>query len=290
MYFSDKQKFMSDFENCFGEFIKRNKIKENYLKLKLGKFVSRGYQKKLDDIDKDIREWNAVVELHRQEISKLIEQIETADALSMGFMEKMSRCECDDSLATLFCSNKCIEDVDIIENRISFSVVTHLTNVNEQAYEQIIVNDKVHSCLMYNANFAQGRTLKKFWEAAFETNRFKIRVSYRFSVDDKANAKFVGFDNVKSNESTICNPHAYHNCFGGFNEILAEAAQKKDIEAAVYTLIQYTRNLNLFDRVVCQTFMNFMNKEYNADRKIMEDESGKLYTIKEVIEILEDEE
>lgn len=134
---------------------------------------------------------------------------------------------------------------------------------------------------------------KKLFLAIWKEHRFNLRVYCEWIVYDDCRVEAVRSSNMNHQEDLMKDrfpqPHIDRfTCYGGYRGMLQDLALRRDYIGVLSTLVTSSSYINWTDSTVVSWMMEKLFGDY-SNRKCLEDKDGNLYTIKQVVEILENE-
>lgn len=203
----------------------------------------------------------------------------------------------DDELFRYLKSQKNIKNLThkIANNHkyLYFTAVGDLDYIDESMYKAYIVKGTRHSSIVNNlSGLYRTDTIRKFFQYCWgDEQRYHIQVYADFTLADDC---FLSRNNEICTSSAVWEnrlpaPHIMlYNCFGSFQDMVANAQRNHDFIAAFNVAQSCVRNLNLTDGIVCDSFASRLANQWH-DKKVIRDNDGNLFSLDEVMEQIAEE-
>ena len=176
---------------------------------------------------------------------------------------------------------------------LSFIAVGDLDYIDESMYKAYIVKGTRHSSIIgkLSASYPSD-TIRKFFRYCWgDEQRYHIQVYADFTLSDDC---FLSRNNDICQSSAVWEnrlpaPHIMlYNCFGSFQDMVADAQRNHDFIAAFNVAQSCVRNLNLTDGIVCDSFASRLANQWH-DKKVIRDNDGNLFSLDEVMKQIAEE-
>lgn len=269
--------------------LKESRLREITKGLCVNKFTKR-----LEQINYEYRNMNAKINSYYVQIraaqAELEELLETKERLE----ERIKRGdELDEEIFNYLMSQKNIMVVDRVNDKLLLRAYGDLDYIDELMYKAYIVNGSRHSNLIdcLSENYRE-KDVRKFFSYCWgDEPRYHMQVYADFEVSNDAYiSRDSNYECRDKPENCISAPHIMlYNCFGSFQDIVAEAQRNRDFIAAFNVAVTAVRNLNLTDGIVCSSFAKMLC-ENRKNLRFIRDNEGNLFTLDEVMDKIAQEE
>ena len=176
---------------------------------------------------------------------------------------------------------------------LCFISVGDLDYIDESMYKAYIVKGTRRSSIIDNlSGLYPSDTIRKFFQYCWgDEQRYHIQVYADFTLADDC---FLSRNDNACRSSAVWEnrlpaPHIMlYNCFGSFQDMVADAQRNHDFIAAFNVAQSCVRNLNLTDSIVCDSFASRLANQWH-DKKVIRDNDGNLFSLDEVMKQIAEE-
>jgi len=195
----------------------------------------------------------------------------------------------DTELADFFSHNKTLSLVDLHDSSLSFIIDTKLEWFDVDFYEHARDRGEIFNFDAYSGCTTEDKKL--LMDAIFSNDpQFAIRMCAFYEIDMSTASVGVisGYDYGDARtKKYIPNPHLQrHACLGSYREPIRENLRRNNIIGAIQQCAASAGSVNLQETDM--TFKPFMASVFKSNNKILVDNEGNEYTVKEAIQKLKE--
>ena len=262
-------------------------IKVNYL---MGRFQTTLRANKIRGLERENENIRSRIDELFSRIATCNRDLQNNNIMLLGY-RSMSNGQ-DKALIDFLKSDK---DIDILEtasngDSVKLRIKTYCDEYDPDVMESMLQEDE---SLLYVDGygdrydcvpaFNDRANKKKLWQAIYN-GTLKLRMVADYTLNIADNTVMGGYEDM----ITTCmpNPHIYHHhCIGSYKTQIIQMLMKGNIPGAIAICKASAGSVNLQETPTMNPFMADLYHNF-ADRKILEDRNGNLYTPVEALEVL----
>lgn len=257
-------------------------------------FCSQNFTRSIHDQEERVRRAENNVNDYMSSARNAMKQVDEEQMKLLVLRNRACNSGDDEKeLVDFFKANKSLIALDKSGNQLWVGVNCYLNDYNEDIFKQYVEKQDKMSSYIYEESPYDMDLTKKLFLAIWKEHRFNLRVYCEWIVYDDCRVEAVRSTNMNHREDLMKDrfpqPHIDRfTCYGGYRGMLQDLALRRDYIGVLSTLVTSSSYINWTDSTVVEWMMEKLFGDY-SNRKCLEDKDGNLYTIKQVVEILENE-
>lgn len=280
--FKAKMKAIYDAQDFYGK----------KLRAAIDGFFKGNFDSAIDNQERIIRDIDSNIDRCLRQMRDYHKQIDDENAKLI--MLRNRACGTDDTekeVIDYLASNKALHFLKRRDGKMYIGVNCFLNDFDEDMFRSY-VETKGSSNYVYSSSPYDFATTKALFMAIWKQRRFNLRVYCEWAIRGDATVEAIRGCNMEGHrdlkENRLPQPHIDgHTCFGGYRDTLNNLAMQMDYIGVLSTILCSSACINWTDSTVVNTLMrNLFSNKYG---KVLEDKDGNLYTIDEVVKILQSE-
>lgn len=257
-------------------------------------FCSANFNGEIRRQTQDIEQREKAIREQFDNINRLQRQLEDA-RIKLAALHNKTYCTDEDEaeIVNFLKVNKALKFLKKDGDRMYVGFNGFLSDYDEGQFKHSVENQKNSKNYIYGKSPYPFEETKAFFMAIWKEHRFNIRTYCEWYVSSDDRVYPVTRSNMERHpemmDDRIRQPHIdRHACFSGYEYAFENLAKDHDFIGTLSTIISSSSSLNWGDSTVVGELMDdlFFNC---ADKKVLEDNNGNLYTVAEVFEILKNE-
>nr|DAL66843.1 MAG TPA: hypothetical protein [Bacteriophage sp.] len=256
-------------------------------------FFKGNFDRAINDQEGNIREIERNIDNY---LSHIREQHRRLEEENMRLLVLRNRaCSTDESeseIIEFLSSNKSMHLLKRDGSWIYVGVNCYLNDFDEDMFKSYVEKSDKTSSYIYSKSPYDLQTTKNLFLAIWKQRRFKVRVYCEWGIKSSGEVTAVRGSSMRGHgelmKDRLPQPHINeYTCYSGYRETLSNLATSLDYVGIMNTILCSSASINWTDSAVVSYFMDkFFSKK---DCKFLEDNDGNLYTVDEVVKILESE-
>ena len=250
----------------FDEYIKHSGIQNDITISKLKKKGDEIVQRKMQQYDRDIANYNESINSMLREIAEKTELIRNLQCEKMGYMTNSDafKTPIDEMFDVIKGYKDCINVIDMDGDNLVLSFVSDFMQFEDNEYRACIANDP-GSSWFFNHCVHSTDDVKKFYKEVFETGKIKIVFNSILGIN-VVNGRIENYcdrHREEREENAMMHPHINSDltCFGNNSTYISQFVRESRFSEMINLLIQCSRQYTVNDRYAGRHFVEALFKD-----------------------------